>query len=100
MLADEHGHALAAVLIEQRQHVPVPEREDHRTPLATQPFDARFAIDDADTPRSAKQPHERHAETHDPAYSPLASTLCPPDVLRGPGWRSLRHAQLASRCSA
>src|SRR5689334_15692529 len=75
MLADQDGDPFVPMMIEQRQHVAMPQRKNDRASFPAQRVDARFVIDQLDAPAGAKRSHERHPEAYDPFHPSLASPL-------------------------
>src|SRR5438270_13728424 len=72
MLTDEHRDSFVAMLIEQRQHVAMPECKDDRILRAPQRDDTRV-VHNTYPPAPAEHSHERHAKARRPA--PLAVAI-------------------------
>src|SRR5690348_859720 len=97
MFADQHRDSLATMVIQERQHVAVPERKYDRGAFAAQAVDSRFVVDESKTPRPPQQPHHRHSQSHDPSKPARALSLGATRARANNGGRRARLLQLASR---
>src|ERR1051326_2261715 len=97
MLADQHRDALPAMLMQERQHVAMPEGKDDRGAFAAQAVDTRVAIDESKTPGHSQQSHQRHSQSHDPSKPASALSLRATRARANHAGGRARLLQLASR---
>src|SRR5690242_7017846 len=82
MLADQDRDPFVPMVVEERQHVAMPQRKNDRASFPTQRFDARFVIDQPDAPAGAQRSHEGQTKPYDPFHPSLPSPIRTRQVAR------------------